>query len=172
MQAPRGMLFLQLSGAALILVATTLYQNRTALIPQETTPLTRRTTYERYESVLSLLETNRPAAAAALLTSFPEDKLGVNNALLKDQFADYSPAMLFLHIGKLLSRHAADAARSGSEHQARLLVDTCELLRQRLERGGRSDESTPELEQRLQVSRLLRQLTQRTEATITLYHSS
>ena len=118
MQAPRGLLFFRLSSAALVLTATAFYQSQLTSPPGDASATERWATYERYESVLRLLEANRPAAAAELLESFPDTELGIHNALLRDHFADYSPAMLYLRIGKLLAQHATAAAWGGSERQA------------------------------------------------------
>lgn len=172
MQAPRGLLFFRLSSAALVLTAATFYQSQLTSPLGDASATARRAVYERYESVLRLLEANRPAAAAELLESFPDTELGIHNALLRDHFADYSPAMLYLRIGKLLARHATAAARGGSERQAQLLVETGALLERRLEAGKNHDESLAEQAQRLQVARLLRKLTQRGRAFVALPHSS
>jgi hypothetical protein len=147
-------------------VAAALYQNRTALAPQTTSVGAQRAVYERYERVLRLLKSDQPMAAAELLASFPEERLGLGALLLTERSDDYPSGMLYLHIGNQLVRHATAASRRGATYQARVLIDSCELLRKRLERGGTSTEPLTERTQRLQVARLLHECTRRAEASL------
>ena len=166
MKALRGASFLSLSSMTLVLVATALYQHRsTRALLAPTNPCAQ---YQRYDEALQLLYTNRPVAAAELIASFPDEKLVITNSLLLEKSTPLAPAALFLRIGSLLSRHAATAAHGGSRAQALLLRDALLLLRHRLERGGRVDETLSERTQRLQVTQLLVRCCQRTTAELAL----
>ncbi len=157
---------LSLSSMTLVLVATALYQHWStrALL----TPANPCAQYQRYDEALQLLYTNRPVAAAELIASFPDEKLVIINPLLFESSTPLAPAVLFLRIGSLLSRHAATATHRGSRAQALLLRDTLSLLQHRLERGEREDETRTERTQRLKVTQLLVRWCQRTTADLAL----
>ena len=118
MQVPRGMIFLQLSSAVLIIATTTLYQNRSTLAPQRTSLARQCAIYQRYESALMLLEANRPISATELLVSFSDTELSITNGLLGESALTHCPGSLFLRLGVLLSQRASQAAQGGAAHQA------------------------------------------------------
>lgn len=85
MQALKGKLFLQLSGATFCLIAASLVQNQNIRSSSSNTAsVTQKATYQSYSEVLELLQANQPIAAAELLTEIPDDNLGISHVLMRE----------------------------------------------------------------------------------------
>lgn len=166
MQHPKGTIFLQLSSVMLVLVATTLYQKCLPQEPKVSALATQRTDYERYEEALKLLDENHPIAALELLTSFPHEKLGIANALLKEPKASLAPGILFLRLGLSLAHHASESAQRNAPQEAQLFHSACATLQRQLKEGGYPGENAAERDQRLRIANILQRCTRRSELMI------
>jgi hypothetical protein len=166
MQAFKGKLFLQLSGATLCLIATSIVQNQSIRFSSsDTASTTQKVTYQSYSEVLDLLQKNQPVAAAELLAAIPDEHLGISHALMREMKLTYSPEALFIQIGRLFTNQASQAAFSGSAERAKLLITSCQTLQHRLERGA-GEETPREHERRLLVIQCLKRFTKRSEAIL------
>ena len=162
MQPQRGRLFLQVSSATLVLVATALYQSQSEKRIAPLRPILGQTSnpaYVRYESALELLEANQPLSAIELLASGTNQEFHTINQVAREETLPFSGGMLFLRLGSLLARYASQATESGSVEQARLFRNACTTLCKQLEQSGYEGEDATDRRQRLQIIEMLQKRT-------------